>query len=96
MGRLRRSCYALQVSESPLLHEAIESVRRDPTRAVQVVVDSQLTIEVRAIEQEHVARKSAADAFREIGRWEGETGEALDALFAGQRQPLNRSVDELP
>lgn len=77
------------------LEEAIEAVRRNPTEPVRIAVDSQLTIELRAVEPERPARKSAADAFREIGRWEGETGETLDALFAGGRQRTNRAVDEL-
>jgi hypothetical protein len=38
-------------------------------------------------------KKTAADVFREIGRWEGETGAELDALF--KQQPGNRQVPDL-
>lgn len=38
-------------------------------------------------------RKTAADLFREIGRWKGESGAELDALF--KRQPGNRQVPDL-
>jgi len=43
-----------------------------------------------------VPKRSAADAFRELGRWEGETGPELDALFADVRQRSNRHVPDLP
>jgi len=33
-------------------------------------------------------KRSAADAFRELDRWEGETGAELDALFAPAQQLL--------
>ncbi len=38
-------------------------------------------------------KKTAADLFREIGRWEGESGAELDALFTRQRG--NRQVPDL-
>jgi hypothetical protein len=38
--------------------------------------------------------KTIGDLLREIGRWEGETGAALDALF--RSQPGNRRVPDLP
>lgn len=40
-------------------------------------------------------KKTAADAFREIGRWEGETRAELDALVATGRQRLNRQAPDL-
>jgi hypothetical protein len=83
------------MSQPVHLDEAIEALRRNPTRPVRIAVDSQLTIEVRAVEPERATQNSAADAFREIGRWEGEAGETLDALFAERRQGSNRSVSEL-
>jgi hypothetical protein len=52
--------------------------------------------EVRAVEPANAsvaAKKTAADVFREIGRWEGETGAELDALFV--RQCSNRQVPDL-
>lgn len=45
---------------------------------------------MRAVEPAAGPRRSAADAFRELGRREGETGAELDALFAGVRQRSNR------
>jgi hypothetical protein len=60
---------------------------------VRVRVDEELTVEVRAVGEE-AASKTIGDLLREIGRWEGETGPALDALFTGQ--PGNRRVPDLP
>ena len=68
------------------LDEAIEALKRDPAHPVFVKVDEELTVEVRAVGLSGAPRKSAADAFREVGRWEGETGAELDALFADVRQ----------
>lgn len=42
---------------------------------------------------EQAEKKTAADLFHEIGRWEGESGAELDALFARQRG--NRQVPDL-
>jgi hypothetical protein len=78
------------------LDEAIEALKRDPARTVLVKVDEELTVEVRAVGSADAPKKSAADAFREIGRWEGETGADLDALFADVRQRSNRAVSGLP
>ncbi|MGC4093360.1 MAG: hypothetical protein QM756_36800 [Polyangiaceae bacterium] len=76
------------------LDEAIQALRRDPTQPVLVKVDEGLTVEVRAVEPPNAPKRSAADVFRDIGRWEGETGAELDGLFSRQR--LNRRVPELP
>lgn len=76
------------------LDDAIKALKRDPAHPVIVKVDEELTVEVRAVAPNPVAKRSAADAFREVGRWEGETGEELDALFV--RQPSNRPVAGLP
>ena len=67
--------------------------RRTPVR---VRVDEELTVEVRAVEPAAAPKRSAADAFRELGRWEGETGADFDALFADVRQRSNRKVPDLP
>jgi hypothetical protein len=67
-----------------------------PLDPVLVKVDEELTVEVRAVGPGRAAKKSAADAFREVGRWEGETGAELDALFADVRQRSNRPVSGLP
>jgi hypothetical protein len=83
-----------RVNQRLPLDEAIQALRRDPTHPVLVKVDEGLTVEVRAVEPTGAAKRSAADVFREIGRWEGETGAELDALFARQRS--NRQVPDLP
>jgi len=85
------------------LDQAIQALKRDPTHPVRVKVDEELTVEVRALPAAgdearapvSEKKKTAADVFREIGRWEGETGEELDALFANIRQRSNRQVPDL-
>ena len=77
------------------LDEAIQALKRDPTHPVRVRVDEKLTVEVRAVEHGALPKRSAADAFRELGRWEGETGADFGALFADVRQRSNRQVPEL-
>jgi hypothetical protein len=84
------------VSQPLPLDEAIQALKRDPTHPVRVRVDEELTVEVRAVEPTAVPKRSAADVFRELGRWEGETGAELDALFADVRQRSNRKVPDLP
>lgn len=77
------------------LDEAIQALRRDPTHPVLVKVDEGLTVEVRAVDAVAVApaKKTMGEVLREIGRWEGESGAELDALFTRQRG--NRQVPEL-
>jgi hypothetical protein len=53
-----------------------------------------LTVEVRAVEPPASAKKTRGDLLSEIGRWEGESGAELDALFTRQRG--NRQVPDLP
>ena len=56
-----------------------------------------MTVEVRVVSALRAARRrSAADAFRELGRREGETGDTFDALFEDVRQRTNRRVPDLP
>jgi len=62
---------------------------------VRVRGDEELTVEVRAVEPV-APKRSVADAFRELGRWEGETRADFDALFADARQRSNRQVPDLP
>jgi hypothetical protein len=90
------TCYVSGVTRPIPLDEAINALKRDPTHAVRIRVDDELTIEVRAVEPSQPPKRSAADAFREVGRWEGESGEALDALFADVRQRSNRPTTDLP
>jgi hypothetical protein len=78
------------------LDDAIKALKRDPAHPVLVKVDEELTVEVRAVAPGPALKRSAADVFREVGRWEGETGEELDALFADVRQRSNRPVPGLP
>jgi hypothetical protein len=51
------------------------------------------SIEARAVDEEGTS-KTIGELLRDVGRWEGETGAALDALFT--RQPGNRRVPDLP
>jgi hypothetical protein len=78
----------------PSLQEALEALKRDPTHPVRARVDD-LTVELRAVTEP--AAESAADAFREIGPWQGEeTLEELLAFFAGARcQGASRSPVDL-
>jgi hypothetical protein len=82
------------VSQPLPLDEAIQALKRDPTHPVRVRVDEELTVEVRAVDEQAPVSKTVGDLLREIGCWEGETGAALDALFT--RQPGNRRVPDLP
>lgn len=88
-----------RVNQRLPLDEAIQALRRDPTHPVVVKVDEGLTVEVRAVERANeratvaTKKKTAADLFREIGRWEGESGAELNALFT--RQQGNRRVPDL-
>ncbi len=76
------------------IEEAVERLKRDPTRPVRVRVGD-LTIEVTAVAEEATTR-SASSVFAEIGPWEGETAEELLALLAdARRRGGQRSVPEL-
>ena len=93
----------MSVAQPLALDEALKALKRDPTQPVRARVDDELTVEVRAVTDETAevqslapGEKSAADLFREIGPWEGERGEELDALFANIRQKSNRRVPDLP
>lgn len=85
------------------LDEAIKALKRDPTHPVRVRVDEHLTVEVRAVpgigrESRALAagEQSAADVFREIGPWEGETpDELLEFLAEARRRGGSRSVSDL-
>lgn len=78
------------------LDDAIKALKRDPAHPVLAKVDDELTVEVRVVAPGTGLKRSAADVFREVGRWEGETGEELEALFADIRQRSNRPVPGLP
>jgi hypothetical protein len=83
------------VSQPLALDQAVEALKRDPTHTVRARVGD-LTVELRAVQDTtHPVERSATDALREIGRWEGETYEELVALFAGVRQHTSRPVPDL-
>jgi len=82
------------VSQTLPLHEALKALKLDPSQPVRARVDGELTVEVRAVSDEGGGKKTVGDLLREIGRWEGETGTDLDALFVRQRS--NRRVPDLP
>lgn len=84
------------MSQPLSLDEAIQALRRDPTQPVPARVDVELTVEVRTVAGVETPRRSVADVLREVGRWEGETDEELDALFSDVRQRSNRPVADLP
>lgn len=75
------------------LDDAIQALRRDPTRPVRAKVDDALTVEVTAVEPTAPVQRTMGELLREVGRWEGESGAALDALFT--RQAANRNVPAL-
>ena len=89
-------CYLRDVGDPLRLDEAVAALKRDPSHPVLARVDG-LTVELRAVEEPgQVPRKSAAEVFREVGQWEGERGEELDALFAAVRQRSQRRVPDMP
>jgi hypothetical protein len=85
------------VSQPLPLDQAVEALKLDPTHAVRARVDD-LTVEIRAVPEGPTrplapGEKSAADVFREIGPWEGETLDELLAFFAEARRRCgNRNV----
>jgi hypothetical protein len=62
------------------LEEAIEWLRLDPVHPVEAIVGD-LQVEVRV-----KAPRSAADLFREVGPWEGESTEDLLKRLAEERR----------
>jgi hypothetical protein len=83
------------VGQPLALDQAVEALKRDPTRAVRARVGD-MTVELRAVPDSPPAvERSADDALREVGPWEGETYEELVALFAGVWQRTSRLVPDL-
>ncbi len=65
---------------SKTLDEAVAQLERDPEHAVTAKV-SGMVVELR-----FRGRRTAADIFKEVGPWEGETQQELtDLLKAGRR-----------
>jgi hypothetical protein len=76
------------------LDEVVAQLKKDPGHPVRARVGD-LTIEVRAIDEQEPAR-SAADVFAELGPWSGEsTEEILDLLAEASTRGGQRPVDEL-
>lgn len=77
------------------LDQAVEALKQDPTHAVRARVGD-MTVELRAIPDAAPAiERSAADALREIGPWEGESYDELVELFGDIRQRSSRDVPDL-
>jgi hypothetical protein len=73
------------------LEHAIADLKRDPNRVVTLRVD-ELDVELRVRAAGSMA-VSAADRFREIGPWEGETTqEILEVLAEARRLGATRAV----
>ncbi len=71
-----------QVAEVTL-DEVVAELKKHPGRPVRARVGD-LTIEVRAIDEQEAAR-SAADVFAEVGPWSGESTEEILHLLAEAR-----------
>ncbi len=70
--------------EHETLEEAIKHLRRDPSRPIRARLDG-LTVELRAVGTP--SKRSAAEAFDELGPWEGEsTEEVLELLSQARRE----------
>lgn len=63
------------MSLAKTLEEAVEQLKRDPSRPVRAAVDG-LTVEVRAVSAMSEL-ESAADLLAAIGPWEGETTDEI-------------------
>ena len=82
------------MSQPLALEQAVEALQRDPTHAVRARVGD-MTLELRAIpDAAPVVERSAAEALREIGPWEGETYDELVELFEATRQRSSRVVPD--
>lgn len=62
------------------IDEAVAELKRDPGHAVTAEVDG-LVVEMR-----YKGRRSAADVFRELGPWKGESTEEMQAFFRESRR----------
>lgn len=65
------------------LEEAVEQLKRDPSRPVRAAVDG-FTVEVRAVSAMS-GLESAADLLAAIGPWEGETTDEILAMLGAAR-----------
>jgi hypothetical protein len=74
--------------EPVTLEAVVAQLKRDPAHPVRAKVDD-LTVEVRAV-VEPEPNRTAADAFAEIGPWEGETTEEILQVLADARRAGGR------
>jgi hypothetical protein len=74
------------------LDAAVAALRKDPTKPVRAKV-LDMTVELRAV-PDNTAETSAADAFREIGAWEGEGTQDLIELLSARRR-ISRDISNL-
>lgn len=76
------------------LDEAMDELKRDPSHPVRARV-GELIVEVRVV-SEPSADRSAADVFRDLGPWAGETTEeVLEWLAEARRTGGQRSIPSL-
>lgn len=61
-------------------NEAFDALKRDPARSVTAEIDGLL------IEFHCKGRRTAADLFRNVGPWEGESAEELTAFLHQARR----------
>ncbi len=61
------------------INEAVAELKRDPQHAVTAEVDG-MVVEVR-----YRGRRSAADVFRDLGPWEGESADEMRSLLREAR-----------
>jgi hypothetical protein len=75
------------------LDDALQRLKREPGEPVRATIEG-MTVEVRVVQDVPMVR-SAADAFAEIGPWEGETTEEMLSLLAeARRQGSQRRVED--
>jgi hypothetical protein len=88
------SVYNREVDVRKTLEEALQELRQEPGRPVRARVEG-MVVEVRVV-PEVAAGRSAADAFAEVGPWQGETTEEIMAILAeARREGSSRGVPKL-
>jgi hypothetical protein len=65
------------------LDAAVAALRQDPTKPVRAKL-LDMTVELRAVSDEG-AQISAAEAFANLGRWEGESAEELTQMISAHQ-----------
>ena len=86
--------YNREVDVRKTLEEALHELRQEPSRPVRARVEG-MVVEVRVV-PEGAAGRSAADAFAEVGPWQGETTDEIMAILAeARREGSSRGVPKL-